>query len=347
MEEDGETLAYEENKRSNWVYLLYFLIILAVVVVLIVAFVLFNKEVDSESLSVGNETTGIRNATGPRCYGDFDCDDGNLSTQDICLEGGTENASCANTLIQCGDCQYLQNGDCLSYVCCSDEDCDEGVSGADCINPGTLDSECQSSAEDDCSEDLDCNDNNPCTVEVCSGNPRSCSYENITECADGDGCCLSWCVGSGVDDDCSFESENSALMVSLINNASSDNPHSIVVFYSFYYDPDDINHGTKVERGFLDSDNHYEKSSEAPEDAVLIAIVMTVGGAGVQEQIVTTEIDGQEVDIYFPVEDPYIITGEQYYVAEDGSTYYMLFGGNGNFVSPDDAFVEENLARRS
>ncbi|MEK6907129.1 MAG: hypothetical protein AABW45_01235, partial [Nanoarchaeota archaeon] len=56
-----------------------------------------------------------------------------------------------------------------------------------------------------CSSDIDCNDNNRCTVDRCS-NPgeisSSCSQNIISSCTSGDGCCPGGC--GTIDNDCSI-----------------------------------------------------------------------------------------------------------------------------------------------
>ena len=90
--------------------------------------------------------------------------------------------------------------------------------------------------------------------------------------------------------------------------------------------------------------NTFTKYSTGADNEILLITVIE-NGAGINEQVITADIDGITRKIYLPTEDPYIITGEKYYVAEDGSTYYFLFGGNGNVVAPSDAIDPANLAR--
>jgi len=78
-----------------------------------------------------------------------------------------------------------QDADCASgEICCSGQ----------CIAPV-------------CSVNNDCNDGNACTIDACN-NPDTCSAEcsftEITECMDNDGCCPSGC-DSNNDNDCSAQ----------------------------------------------------------------------------------------------------------------------------------------------
>ncbi len=56
-----------------------------------------------------------------------------------------------------------------------------------------------------CSVNIDCNDNNACTIDVCT-NPNTClavcSYADVIQCANSDGCCPAGCDSSN-DNDCS------------------------------------------------------------------------------------------------------------------------------------------------
>jgi hypothetical protein len=72
-----------------------------------------------------------------------------------------------------------------------------------------------------CSSDSDCNDNNPCTQDVCSGQPKNCSFSPVTECVP-DGCCP---------ENCAYTED-------------SDCPRPSIVFSEIYYNPigDDKKH---------------------------------------------------------------------------------------------------------
>lgn len=47
--------------------------------------------------------------------------------------------------IKCGECQYLENGECKNYECCENSDCDDNDPDTDdiCLNPQTKDSKCE------------------------------------------------------------------------------------------------------------------------------------------------------------------------------------------------------------
>lgn len=62
---------------------------------------------------------------------------------------------------------------------------------------------------DQCASDMDCSDGKPCTKDLCSGTPKTCSNTPITECLQQeDGCCPSTC-GKGEDYDCADCHSNS------------------------------------------------------------------------------------------------------------------------------------------
>ncbi|MBN2066985.1 MAG: hypothetical protein JW744_00780 [Candidatus Diapherotrites archaeon] len=52
---------------------------------------------------------------------------------------------------------------------------------------------CIHRTDDQCIEDISCNDNNPCTVDICMGAPKMCRNEQSTRCTSGDNCCPAGC----------------------------------------------------------------------------------------------------------------------------------------------------------
>ncbi|GAH22669.1 unnamed protein product [marine sediment metagenome] len=54
-------------------------------------------------------------------------------------------SGCVQVPKECDYCQYLENGKCINYACCSDSDCDDNNPGTIdiCNNSKTLKSECQ------------------------------------------------------------------------------------------------------------------------------------------------------------------------------------------------------------
>lgn len=69
--------------------------------------------------------------------------------------------------------------------CCKDCGC---LSGYLCVE-----NRCVISSQNACASDRDCDDNNLCTKDTCSGAPRSCINTPISTCSNSDGCCLNNC----------------------------------------------------------------------------------------------------------------------------------------------------------
>jgi hypothetical protein len=108
-----------------------------------------DNEKDNDCEIVVNETT----AAETRCLSDSDCDDDNSITKDTC-----------NTTVR--RCSHTTIVDCIS----GDDYCP-----VDCTF--TLDTDC-----DMCLTDDECDDNNACTSDSCSGSPKNCSYTVTPGC---------------------------------------------------------------------------------------------------------------------------------------------------------------------
>lgn len=109
------------------------------------------------------------------CLSTKDCDDNNLCTID----------ECDGVPLRCvySKIAYCKSGDkCCPSKCNYNED-------NDCTNPNK------------CETNSDCNDNSTCTLDLCTGSPKSCSNPPISECKTGDSCCPSGCEYS-LDNDC-------------------------------------------------------------------------------------------------------------------------------------------------
>ncbi len=98
---------------------------------------------------------------------------------------------------KCGDdfCNVSET----STSCCTDCGCEENLK---CVN-----NICQ---EEKCTIDWDCDDNNTCTIDKCSGAPKSCSNVLISQCVGNDSCCPSIC-GPVNDTDCKATEEISVV----------------------------------------------------------------------------------------------------------------------------------------
>lgn len=86
------------------------------------------------------------------CINDSNCDDGNLSTKDIC----DKNKKCSHIKITVTKCISGDNYCPENCTFTSDIDCDE------------------------CNNDEDCDDSNACTFDACSGTPKKC-FNNATQ----------------------------------------------------------------------------------------------------------------------------------------------------------------------
>lgn len=64
------------------------------------------------------------------------------------------------------------------------------------------------SLKDQCTNNSQCDDGNPCTLDKCAGSPRRCDYDDshfvINYCLNGDGCCNPDYCGWREDTDCPF-----------------------------------------------------------------------------------------------------------------------------------------------
>lgn len=128
-----------------------------------------------------------------KCLSDDDCEDGDKCTYDICKGTPKE---CFHEEMKCednnpytkdfcfeGECRYEQLTICES----GDGLCPPGCSYNE-------DSDC--SGEDLCANSAECEDNNPCTIDVCEGNPKRCFNRQENGC-EYDGQCMK--VGKRLD----------------------------------------------------------------------------------------------------------------------------------------------------
>ena len=121
------------------------------------------------------------------CYDDLACDDGDSSTKDTC---NLNTNICKNE-----DIDSCTDNDGYCPLKCSD------LSDTDCASV--------------CNYDQDCDDNNPCTVDECSGdslNNGQCLNQILTDCSGSDSCCPYGCDYSNKlfdwrDSDCSQNNE--------------------------------------------------------------------------------------------------------------------------------------------
>jgi len=119
------------------------------------------------------------------CSSDLQCDDGNLCNINKC-EGTPK--TCTHNLKNCDDNNPATDDKCVNGECkniqttvCKSGDnfcpigCNEGNDG-DCPKM------------DRCNSKSDCDDNTPCTTDLCEGNPKTCSHTKENGCSLGNQC---------------------------------------------------------------------------------------------------------------------------------------------------------------
>lgn len=159
-------------------------------------------------VDLGCESEPIANC----CVDDAQCDDGNFMTDDLC-----EDNLCANPGIDCvfdADCDdgnacsvdkcpsshQCENTATADPLCCADdEDCHDGDDETKdiCVN-----FQCQFKSEN-CEQDVDCVDSNPCTTEwcdqgICQTGPVTepqCECESDGDCLGKGNCCKLYQLG--------------------------------------------------------------------------------------------------------------------------------------------------------
>ncbi|MFH1802985.1 MAG: hypothetical protein ABH864_06080 [archaeon] len=121
---------------------------------------------------------------GVTCSSDAECNDFNQLTADECINPGTVNSECRNTPINCAsdvDCGFT--GYLGDEYCSSDNNVSKNFQTATCENPGQTISYCDLSVEQEflnrcefacydgfcirCDQNIDCDDGNPNTVDLC------------------------------------------------------------------------------------------------------------------------------------------------------------------------------------
>ncbi len=125
-----------------------------------------------------------------RCNFDYNCDDGNIRTEDSCVNPKTTQS-------------YCEYGD---ITCFNDNECDDenNYTKDTCLSPGTVNSECKHE-NIICFENEDCNDENDYTKDLCR-NPGTvqsqCEYQDIGclndfDCEDNNERTFDECVNPG------------------------------------------------------------------------------------------------------------------------------------------------------
>ncbi|MEK6872776.1 MAG: hypothetical protein AABW90_02065, partial [Nanoarchaeota archaeon] len=139
------------------------------------------------------------------CNNNLDCSDNNKDTVDVCVNPGKIDSHCSHEEIAC-----VSNNDCgtnrfTGKLFCQGKDLYRNFIGFSCNNTGTEQSFCSSNVNANfisscryacsngecirCNDNLDCNDNNKNTVDICrfEGSADSfCDYQNIICSKDSD-----------------------------------------------------------------------------------------------------------------------------------------------------------------
>ncbi|MBX2802617.1 MAG: hypothetical protein KTR31_33365 [Myxococcales bacterium] len=115
------------------------------------------------------------------CIGDLDCDDGNLCTTDTCSGNActitNDDGAACDDADPCTASDECLGGSCQATPIADGQPCVDGEIGL-----------CFAGACVECITAADCDDGNPCTADVCSGNVCSNPNDNGAACDDGDAC---------------------------------------------------------------------------------------------------------------------------------------------------------------
>ncbi|MBW2974337.1 hypothetical protein KY366_01345 [Candidatus Woesearchaeota archaeon] len=84
-----------------------------------------------------------------------------------------------------------------------------------CFNSGLSCADCGT-----CSSIKDCEDNNPCTIDECDGDPLECKHKLILWCRDDDGCCPESRCTEENDNDCGQAQETTEVNASGLNGSN-------------------------------------------------------------------------------------------------------------------------------
>lgn len=160
------------------------------------------------------------------------CPDGvEVSCKNLCINNSCTECNpdcsehqlpiCELTQDDCSECEILdtETCKCAKITACvhNDNCCPEGCNY-------TNDNDCEVPEQgDECLTDSDCDDANACTIDRCEGTPKNCSYEEITDCIDDDGCCPVRCDYTN-DTDCEeqFGNDEDVIINEIMYNPSTD-----------------------------------------------------------------------------------------------------------------------------
>ena len=126
------------------------------------------------------------------CFNNADCNDGNSSTEDVCVNAGTGNSNCMHNGIECFTEEDCGTNGFIENSFCSFGDVARNFINYNCNNAGTIESFCSSAVEKIIVEDCDfgcegnicsapvieCNENTDCGADGFVGN-LFCSNNNV------------------------------------------------------------------------------------------------------------------------------------------------------------------------
>ncbi|MBW2981045.1 hypothetical protein KY360_06535 [Candidatus Woesearchaeota archaeon] len=150
------------------------------------------------------------------CCSHEDCDDDDPATIDTCDRPGTINATCSHEEIldectintECDDNVTSTRDICTGTPkTCSNIPITACLDGDNyCPSGCTYDDDNDCAQPDECLTDDDCDDDDPSTIDNCTGTPKTCSNTLTTECITGDDYCPSGCIYDD-DQDCAQPDE--------------------------------------------------------------------------------------------------------------------------------------------
>lgn len=141
------------------------------------------------------------------CCMDCGCLGRKACFSNICLENLTSPSAC-HTDADCTPSTVCAIAACDASVVpsqCVEEQITSCVSGDQCCPAScTTESDSDCEAVPTCESAKDCDDANPCTEDICTGNPRGCTYRTEQGCAEGNICVsvgefkdIEYCTSSG------------------------------------------------------------------------------------------------------------------------------------------------------
>ena len=112
------------------------------------------------------------------CHNDTECNDGNVCTSDYC------NTTCHECVSYVPDGFCNITSDCITNEICTNCTCIDLCAGVNCSTDACLVQECQYGEcfllhviPNCCNLNVECNDGNPCTVDICNQTTHECQFD--------------------------------------------------------------------------------------------------------------------------------------------------------------------------